>query len=78
MEAALLCEDSAEDFVCAGEFEALEMRDGGDPWMGKGVSKAVKHVNEIIGPALVGKDPTQQEQIDDFMVQELDGTQNKW
>ena len=71
-------EDSSTRLYCAGEFEALEMRDGGDAWMGKGVSKAVKHVNEIIGPALVGKDPTQQESIDDFMVQELDGTQNQW
>jgi enolase len=54
------------------------MRDGGEAWKGKGVSKAVKHVNEIIGPALLGKDPTEQKFIDDFMVQELDGTQNEW
>ncbi|KAH9621088.1 hypothetical protein KSS87_014530 [Heliosperma pusillum] len=46
--------------------------------MGKGVLKAVKNVNEIIGPALVGKDPTQQTEIDNFMVQQLDGTVNEW
>ena len=45
--------------------------------MGKGVTKAVKNVNEIIGPALVGKDPTKQKEIDDFMIKELDGTDNK-
>jgi len=35
-------------------------------------------VNNIIGPALIGKDPTQQTAIDNFMVHELDGTQNEW
>ena len=43
-----------------GAFEAVELRDGGSDYMGKGVSKAVDNVNEVIGPALVGKDPTQQ------------------
>eukprot|EP00475_Leptophrys_vorax_P015169 TRINITY_DN21531_c0_g2_i1.p1 TRINITY_DN21531_c0_g2~~TRINITY_DN21531_c0_g2_i1.p1 ORF type:complete len:487 (+),score=80.07 TRINITY_DN21531_c0_g2_i1:128-1462(+) len=61
-----------------GIYEALEMRDGGKDYMGKGVSKAVHNVNAIIGPALVGKDPTQQTAIDKFMVEELDGTQNEW
>eukprot|EP00899_Mesostigma_viride_P003393 jgi/Mesvir1/13054/Mv06040-RA.2 len=45
--------------------------------MGKGVSKAVDNLNKIIAPALVGKDPTKQKEIDDFMCKELDGTENK-
>ncbi|KAG6963911.1 hypothetical protein JG687_00006285, partial [Phytophthora cactorum] len=61
-----------------GEFEALEMRDGGKDYMGKGVLNAVRNVNEIIAPALIGKDVTKQAEIDRFMVEELDGTQNEW
>ncbi|CAA0818869.1 Bifunctional enolase 2/transcriptional activator [Striga hermonthica] len=61
-----------------GIYEALELRDGGSDYLGKGVSKAVNNVNTIIGPALVGKDPTDQTAIDNFMVQQLDGTQNEW
>ncbi|KAK5836295.1 Enolase 2 [Gossypium arboreum] len=60
-----------------GIYEALELRDGGSDFLGKGVSKAVANVNTIIGPALIGKDPTDQTAIDNFMVQ-LDGTQNQW
>jgi enolase len=61
-----------------GVYEALELRDGGKDWMGKGVLKAVRNVNEIIGPALIGKDPREQQKIDDFMVQKLDGSKNEW
>ena len=61
-----------------GIYEALELRDGGSDYLGKGVSKAVANVNTIIGPALLGKDPTDQAGIDNFMVQQLDGTQNEW
>ncbi|GMI96630.1 LOW EXPRESSION OF OSMOTICALLY RESPONSIVE GENES 2, enolase 2 [Hibiscus trionum] len=61
-----------------GIYEALELRDGGSDYLGKGVSKAVANVNSIIGPALIGKDPTKQTDIDNFMVQQLDGTQNEW
>ncbi|RZC76798.1 hypothetical protein C5167_000928 [Papaver somniferum] len=61
-----------------GVYEALELRDGGSEYLGKGVSKAVDNVNSIIGPALIGKDPTQQTEIDNFMVRELDGTTNEW
>ncbi|KAG2620341.1 hypothetical protein PVAP13_3NG173100 [Panicum virgatum] len=61
-----------------GVYEALELRDGGSDYLGKGVSKAVNNVNSIIGPALVGKDPTTQTEIDNFMVQQLDGTKNEW
>ncbi|KAK9058830.1 hypothetical protein SSX86_023673 [Deinandra increscens subsp. villosa] len=61
-----------------GVYEALELRDGSLDYMGKGVSKAVSNVNTVIGPAIAGKDPTDQTGIDNFMVQELDGTKNEW
>ncbi|CAN1860339.1 PGH1 [Linum perenne] len=61
-----------------GIYEALELRDGGSDYLGKGVSKAVGNVNSIIGPALIGKDPAEQTAIDTFMVQQLDGTVNEW
>ena len=59
-----------------GSFEALELRDGGNTYMGKGVSKAVKNVNEIIAPALIGMDAEHQSEIDEKMLG-LDGTPNK-
>ena len=59
-----------------GSFEALELRDGGNTYMGKGVLKAVKNVNEIIAPALIGMDAEKQEDIDEKMLA-LDGTPNK-
>ncbi|KAF8732818.1 hypothetical protein HU200_015161 [Digitaria exilis] len=61
-----------------GIYEALELRDGGSDYLGKGVLKAVNNVNSIIGPAIIGKDPTEQVEIDNFMVQQLDGTSNDW
>ncbi|PHU05191.1 Enolase [Capsicum chinense] len=61
-----------------GIYEALELRDGGSDYLGKGVSKAVNNVNSIIGPALIGKDPTDQTGLDNYMVHQLDGTQNEW
>ncbi len=59
-----------------GSFEALELRDGGDSYMGKGVLTAVKNVNEIIRPAILGMTATSQTEIDEKML-ELDGTPNK-
>ena len=59
-----------------GSFEALELRDGGNNYMGKGVLTAVKNVNEIIAPALVVMDASQQTEIDEKMLT-LDGTPNK-
>lgn len=59
-----------------GSFEALELRDGGDAYMGKGVMTAVKNVNEIIAPAITGMDASHQTEIDEKML-ELDGTPNK-
>lgn len=61
-----------------GVYEALELRDGGSDYLGKGVSKAVANVNTIIAPALIGKDPSEQTALDNLMVQQLDGTQNEW
>jgi enolase 1/2/3 len=59
-----------------GEHEALELRDGKRRYLGKGVTKAVHNVNKVIAPALRGRDPRQQEQIDRFLI-DLDGTPNK-
>ena len=59
-----------------GSFEALELRDGGNTYMGKGVLTAVKNVNDIIAPALIGMDASKQTEIDEKML-ELDGTPNK-
>jgi enolase len=59
-----------------GEFEATELRDGGDAWGGKGVSKAVANVNEDIAKALVGARASEQGAIDDTL-RELDGTPSK-
>jgi enolase len=60
-----------------GTHEAFEMRDGDRRFRGLGVLKAVSNVNQVIGPALVGKDVTRQREIDLMMIQELDGTPNK-
>jgi enolase len=59
-----------------GEFEAVELRDGGDRWAGKGVAKAVDNVNGELADAVKGIDPADQEQLDRTMI-ELDGTDNK-
>lgn len=59
-----------------GEHEAVELRDGGDDYMGKGVSKAVDNVNNILGEELLGYSVFEQNQIDRDML-ELDGTPNK-
>lgn len=59
-----------------GSFEALELRDGGNAYMGKGVLTAVKNVNEIIAPAIIGMDASAQTALDEKMIA-LDGTQNK-
>ncbi|THG09761.1 hypothetical protein TEA_019726 [Camellia sinensis var. sinensis] len=59
-------------------YEALELRDGGSDYLGKGVSKAVENVNTVIAPALIDKDPSEQVAVDNFMVQQLDGIVNEW
>src|SRR5688572_8253134 len=59
-----------------GEFEATELRDGGDAWMGKGVTKAVENVNDEIAQTIRGFDVFDQKGLDRKLV-ELDGTPNK-
>jgi enolase len=59
-----------------GEFEAVELRDGGDAWAGKGVSAAVANVNGEIAAALKGARGAEQGALDQTMI-ELDGTPNK-
>ena len=59
-----------------GEREALELRDGGSRYMGKGVQKAVENVNTIIKNAVVGMDSLNQKELDEKMI-ELDGTKTK-
>jgi len=59
-----------------GEHEAVELRDGGKKYMGKGVSKAVNNVNTIIAPELMGVSVFEQNHIDNLMI-ELDATPNK-
>ena len=59
-----------------GEHEAVELRDGGSTYMGKGVFQAVKNVNETLANALKGMSVFEQESIDKTMI-DLDGTPNK-
>ena len=59
-----------------GEHEAVELRDGGKAYMGKGVSKAVENVNTAIAGEIVGMSVFEQNAIDKAMI-ELDGTENK-
>jgi enolase len=59
-----------------GEFEAVELRDGGDAWSGKGVSQAVANVNGELADAVRGLDAGDQSGVDRAMI-ELDGTPNK-
>ena len=60
-----------------GQFEAVELRDSESPrYLGKGVLQAVANVNDIIGPAILGFDASEQVAIDRIMI-ELDGTPNK-
>ncbi len=59
-----------------GEHEAVELRDGGSAFMGKGVTQAVKNVNSVIAEELIGTSVFEQNYIDQTMI-ELDGTPNK-
>jgi enolase len=59
-----------------GEFEATELRDGGDAYLGKGVTKAVGNVNGEIAEAIAGQDASDQKGLDTKLI-ELDGTENK-
>lgn len=59
-----------------GIYEAHELRDGGERYLGKGVSKAVDNIHKEIAPALIGRNALDQPLIDRLMIQ-LDGTPNK-
>jgi len=59
-----------------GENEAVELRDGGDRWCGKGVANAISNINGPIAQAIIGKDATDQQGVDKTMI-DLDGTDNK-
>ena len=59
-----------------GEHEAVELRDGGKAYLGKGVSRAIKNVNQILSQRLIGESVFDQDKIDKIMI-ELDGTPNK-
>src|SRR4030043_2003136 len=59
-----------------GSYEAFELRDNEKRYRGLGVRKAVKNVNDIFAPELIGKDVTCQKELDNLMIK-LDGTENK-
>ena len=59
-----------------GEHEAVELRDGGPEWLGKGVTRAVAHVNGEIAEQVIGLDAREQREVDAAMI-ELDGTPTK-
>ena len=59
-----------------GTFEAHELRDGGNAYLGKGVLSAVRNINDIIAPSIIDMDASTQELIDETMLA-LDGTNNK-
>jgi enolase len=59
-----------------GEFEATELRDGGERWLGKGVTRAVASVNGEIAGAVTGMDASDQQGLDEALIA-LDGTPNK-
>ena len=72
----VLSRASVPSGASTGAYEAVELRDGGDRHMGKGVLTAVDNVNKILAPKLIGMDPADQEAIDGKM-NEIDGTPNK-
>ncbi|MEM3514739.1 MAG: phosphopyruvate hydratase [Candidatus Hadarchaeum sp.] len=59
-----------------GKYEAFELRDGGKRYRGRGVLKAIKNINAVIGPKLIGMDVTRQREIDELLLK-LDGTKDK-
>lgn len=67
---------AAPSGASTGEFEAIELRDGGERYGGNGVQQAVENVNTRIARALIGRNVLRQENLDALML-ELDGTENK-
>lgn len=77
LESGAMGRAAAPSGASTGSREALELRDGDKSrYLGKGVLKAVAAINDNIAPALIGKDPIAQAEIDQIMI-ELDGTENK-
>ena len=76
LENGILGRASVPSGASTGSKEALELRDGGSRYNGKGVLKAVSNVNEIIKPEIIGMEVSLQKEIDYKMI-ELDGTPNK-
>lgn len=67
---------AAPSGASTGKYEALELRDGGKHYMGKGVSMAVQNVNKHISPLLVGESAAETQHIDNILIA-ADGTPNK-
>lgn len=67
---------NAPSGASVGKHEAVELRNGGREYLGKGVTKAIENVNKIIGPSIIGVSALRQRYIDEKMI-ELDGTPNK-
>jgi enolase len=75
-ESGILGRAAVPSGASTGEHEAVELRDGGKAYMGKGVLKAIKNVNELIAPKLLGAAVFDQNLIDQTMIQ-MDGSANK-
>ncbi|HJD86539.1 phosphopyruvate hydratase [Empedobacter falsenii] len=75
-ESGILGRAAVPSGASTGEYEAVELRDGGDIYLGKGVLKAVENVNDVIAPELIGFSVFEQNLIDQVMI-DLDGTENK-
>ena len=75
-ESGILGRAAVPSGASTGEHEAVELRDGGKAYMGKGVLKAVDNVNNILAEELIGISVFEQNQIDQIMI-DLDGTSNK-
>ena len=77
LENGVIGTSSVPSGASTGEHEAVELRDGDKArYGGKGVRRAIAHVNERIAPVLIGRDPSEQAQLDRLML-DLDGTPNK-
>jgi len=76
LESGVITAAAVPSGASTGSREALELRDGEQSWHGKGVTKAVENINEIIAPELEGLESLDQMYIDQIML-EIDGTDNK-
>ena len=76
LEAGVVGRAAVPSGASTGEYEAVELRDGGGEYMGKGVRTAVDNVNNVIAEEIVGLDATDQRLVDRMLI-ELDGTPNK-